>query len=180
MSFLDVMNAYFQGEKLEALWYILPSGILLVVLGITALKVEQGGFAWGVAVPCFLFGLILLGTGIGVGFRTDSQVAKLERVYAQSPAQLAEIEMPRMEKVNANFRTTFYLFGVIVFFGLGVHYLGGEHWGRAIGAVLILAGGIGLLIDGFAERRAVPYTEALQQISISDSAPPAENSQPPA
>ena len=72
-----------------------------------------------------------------------------------------------MEKVNANFKLTFNVFGVLTAIGLGIHYLGGSNWGRGLGAALILISAIGLLVDGFAERRAEPYTAALVQIAVS-------------
>lgn len=164
MPFLEVMHQYFRGEKLEAWFFILPSGLALVGFGITALRLERGSFAWGVAVPALLFGLVLAGTGLGVGLRTDRQVAALERGFSESPAALVLDELPRMKKVNANFRLTFVVFGVVVAIGLLLHYTVSAGWGRGLGAALVLIGGLGLLIDGFAERRAVPYTTALEQL----------------
>lgn len=165
MSFVEIMHTYFRGEKLEALWFILPVGVLLIVFGVVALKAERGGFARGVAIPCILFGLIFMGTGIGVGIRTKGQVADIEQSFRNSPAAMAQKELPRMEKVNANFKLTFVVFGVLAAVGLGVHYLGGPNWGRGVGAALILISAIGLLVDGFAERRAHPYTAALEEIA---------------
>jgi hypothetical protein len=165
MSFVEIMHAYFRGEKLEALAFILPTGVVLVALAAVALKVERGGFAWGVAVPCALFGLVLIGTGVGVGARTAGQVAALEHSYREAPAVMIGKELPRMQKVNTNFRITFFALGVLAAIGLALHYLGGAGWGRGLGSVLILAGAVGLLIDGFAERRAVPYTAALEELA---------------
>jgi hypothetical protein len=163
MSFIEAMQTYFRGEKLEALFFILTIGVALIAFGIVALKAETGGFAWGVAIPAILFGLVLVGTGIGVAWRTDAQVAELKKAYETDAAAMAKEEMPRMEKVNANFRTTFYVFGILAAVGLGLHYLAGPTVGRGLGAMLILVGALGLLVDGFAERRAVPYTQALQE-----------------
>ena len=163
MSFLDTMQTYFRGEKLEAIVFILPLGIVLMAFGAVALKVERGGFAWGVAVPCFLAGLALIGTGAAVAARTAGQVAEIKQGFEQAPATMVQKEIPRMQKVNANFRTTYIAFGVLAAAGLAIHYLFGDGWGRGLGAVLILVGALGLLIDGFAERRAVPYTAALEQ-----------------
>jgi hypothetical protein len=169
MSFIEPMNTYFRGEKIEAYWFLLPTGLLLVGLGVVALKAEKGGFALGLAIPCFLFGLILIGTGIGVGPRTDGQAAEIERTFLDDPSTLVYKELPRMEKVGANFRLTYFAFGALALLGLLVHYLGGPNWGRALGAMLILAGGIGLLIDGFAERRAEPYTAALRALAENET-----------
>jgi len=165
MSFIEIMNTYFRGEKLEALWFILPTGILLVILGVVALKAERGGFAWGVAIPCLLFGLVLAGTGIGVGTRTKGQVAEIEESFRNNPVEMVQKELPRMGKVNANFKLTFIIFGVLAAVGLGVHYLGGPNWGGGRGVVWFLVGAMGLLVDGFAERRAEPYTAALEEIA---------------
>ncbi|MGI9305602.1 MAG: hypothetical protein ACR2RB_23285 [Gammaproteobacteria bacterium] len=169
MSFIEIMNTYFRGEKLEAYWFILPAGVALVLLGAVAFKVEKGGFALGVAIPCLLFGLILIGTGLGVGTRTAGQIAEIHNAFLEDPVTIGRKELARMEKVNANFRMTYFAFGVLVLAGLLVHYFGGGNWGRGLGAMLILAGGIGLLIDGFAERRAEPYTAALQALSDNQS-----------
>lgn len=165
MPFLEVMHQYFRGEKLEAWFFILPLGVTLIGFGVTALRVERGGFAWGVAVPAILFGLVLVGTGLGVGLRTDGQVAGLERGFGESPAAFVHNELPRMKKVNANFRLTFVVFGVVAAIGLLFHYAAGTGWGRGLGAVLILIGGLGLLIDAFAEHRALPYTTALEELA---------------
>ena len=165
MSFIEVMQTYFRGEKLEAIFFILTIGLALVAFGIVAFKAESGGFAWGVAVPSIVFGLVLMGTGIGVAARTNSQIAEIKTGYQSDPGAMVKKELPRMEKVNANFRTTFYVFGVLAAIGLAFHYLAGPTWGRGLGAVLILVGALGLLIDGFAERRAVPYAAALEEIA---------------
>ncbi|MCB1303588.1 MAG: hypothetical protein KDK37_04900 [Leptospiraceae bacterium] len=177
MNFLEVMQSYFRGEKLEALYFILPIGLLLIALGIVALRAEKGGFAWGVAIPCFVFGALLLVTGATVGFRTSAQVAALQKSYAQSPGAMAGPELKRMEKVNKNFRFTFYAFGAVALLGLLLHYLVPADWARGLGAVLILGAAIGLLIDGFAERRAEPYTEALRSLPLQ-SGPSGDTSLP--
>jgi len=168
MGFLDVMHTYFRGEKIEAIWFIAVTGILLVVFGAVALKAERGGYAWGVAIPAILFGLVLMGVGATVGSRTDRQVAAIEHDFHQNPSALVEKELPRMEAVNANFRVTFYALGILVAAGLLFHYLAGPEWGRGLGSTLMLLGAIGLLIDGFAERRAEPYTAALVQMKATN------------
>ena len=163
MSFTDHMHSYFRGEKMEALFFILPVGLALIILGIVALRAESGGFAWGVAIPSFLFGLVLASAGIGVGIRTNSQVADIENRYAENPTALAEAELERITKVNKNFRLTFISFGILAAIGLAIHYLGGADLGRGLGSALLLISALGLLVDGFAERRAEPYTRVLEK-----------------
>lgn len=172
MSFMEVLHTYFRGEKIEALWFILPVGLLLVPFGIVTLKAERGGFAYGIAIPCLLFGIALIGTGVAVGTRTKGQVAEIEQSFQKNPVEMVARELPRMEKVNANFKLTFMAFGVLATAGLGIHYLCGPNWGRGLGAALILISAIGLLIDGFAGRRAEPYTSALIQIAATHADQP--------
>lgn len=167
MTFVDVMHTYFRGEKVEALWFIALTGILLVIFGLATLKAERGGYGWGVAAPAILFGLVLIGVGAGVGLRTDRQVAEIERSFYQNPSALVQKELSRMEQVNANFRLTFHATGILATIGLLFHYLAGPEWGRGLGSTLMLLGAIGLLIDGFAERRAEPYTAALAQLEAA-------------
>lgn len=164
MQFIDVMHTYFRGEKIEAFFFIATTGLALIIFGVTALKAERGGYALGVGIPSILFGLVLIGVGAGVGMRTDKQVAGLELSFQRSPAAFAQEELARMEKVNATFRTTYYVLGLVSAVGLFVHYLGGLGWGRGLGSTLILLGAIGLLIDGFAQRRAEPYMAALVEL----------------
>ena len=81
MSFIEIMQIYFRGEKIEAIWFILPIGVLLVAFGVMALKAERGGFAWGVAIPCFLFGIVLIAIGAGISLRTAGQVDEITRGF---------------------------------------------------------------------------------------------------
>lgn len=165
MPFLDFMHAYFRGEKLEALFWIVPAGLALVALGIVALRVERGGFAWGVAAPALLFGLVLAATGGVVAARTDGQVAALERAHAASPAEMARAELPRMRKVNADFRTYFAAFVALAAVGLFLVTALPAPWARGLGSTLLLVAAVGLLIDGFASRRAAGYTAAVEELA---------------
>ncbi len=168
MQFLDVMHTYFRGERLEALYFIVPVGLLLIAFAGVTLKAERGGFAWGLAIPLVLFGLVALATGLGVGLRTPAQVADIEAAYAADPSAMVAEELPRMEVVNANWPRYIAGYVVLVLLGLGLRFGLKADWAHGVGPALILIGALGFLIDGFAERRAVPYTEALEQIAAAD------------
>ena len=165
MPFIELMHTYFRGEKLEAFGFILPIGILLLVYGIVILKIERSGLTFGVAIPIILFGLVLVSTGLGVGLRTPGQVADLTQRYEDSLAQLIQTELPRIQKVNVNFRRTYWASGILAFIGLIFVYLVKTDWAHGLGAALILIGALGLIVDGFAERRAAQYTEALRELA---------------
>jgi len=59
MALVDAVQIYFQGEKLEALLFILPLGLMSVVFGLWLLTDNPNSFAKGVAIPFLLLGLLM-------------------------------------------------------------------------------------------------------------------------
>lgn len=171
MSFLQQMQDYFRGERIEALAFIIPAACILFVLAATAMKAEGGAFGIGLAVPLVLFGLLAGSVGLTVGLRTPGQVAALEAAYAASPRAMVEKELPRMRKVNAGWPV--YLTGYAVFavIGLALRFGLKSQWAQGVGPALVLIAAFGLLIDGFAERRARPYTQALESLAREHGVP---------
>jgi hypothetical protein len=82
-----------------------------------------------------------------------------------------------MQKVNANFRTTFVAFGVLTAVGLVLIFAIRAGWAQGLGSALILVSALGFMIDGFAGRRAKPYTEALEQLAAQHPSGPDEPAQ---
>ncbi len=163
MEFLEVVQTYFRGERLESSLFVVPGGIILIGLGIAAIRSETPAFAWSVAVPCFLFGLLFLGVGVGISLRTPGQVAALlQGLETDAPNTLAA-EIARMDKVLANFHLVLPTLGVIAFGGLVLRFGVSADWAQGLGPILVLIGGLGLLSDGFASRRALPYIAALAE-----------------
>jgi hypothetical protein len=173
MEFLEIMHTYFRGERLEAALFIAPAGFALAALGIAALRAETGGFAWSVAVPCFVFALVLVVVGIVVATRTAAQVDALVSGWEHDPAAMLREELPRMQAVVRNFGWTLIAFGVMAGAGLVFRFAIPGEWARGLGSVLVLLGGMGLMIDGFAERRARPYLAALKSAAAEHGIDPA-------
>lgn len=165
MPFLDTMHAYFRGERIEALYFIVPVGVAMLAFAAVTLRAERGGFAWGLAVPLVLFGIVAIGTGAVVGLRTPAQVADLEAGYQSDPSAMLAKELPRMEKVNDNWPRLVATWAALVVIGLGLRFGFKTDWAHGVGPALVLIGAMGFLIDGFAERRARPYTAALEALS---------------
>lgn len=162
MNIVDVMTEYFRGEKLEALVFILPLGLASMVFGIWLLTDAKEAFFRGVAGPFLVLGLALTITGATVGFRTPAQVERLSAAFVAQPEQTRVEENARMAKVNnawSTYLTTWASFAVV---GLVLRFVLKNELGRGIGTALVFFAGVGLLIDGFAERRAHPYTRALE------------------
>jgi hypothetical protein len=163
MKFLESMILYFQGEKLEALIFILPLGLLCMIFGGWLLSEGQQGFAKGIALPFLVLGLLLTVVGSTVGFRTPSQVAALQAAYQVTPDATLQAEKERMAKVNSAWPVylTFWIaFGVI---GFALRLFNPSEFFNGLAVALVFFAGVGLLFDGFADRRAQIYTQAIQE-----------------
>ena len=175
MDFLTIMQTYFRGERLEAALFIAPVGLLLVAVAIGAWRSESGSFMWGAILTAVLFGLLLAGTGIGITARTAGQLAGLEAGFSTDVVAMLHAELPRMHTVMLNFSRTQPAFGVIALVGLGLRFGLRSEWATSAGSVLVTVGGIVLMIDGFAERRAHPYVAALEALAVEHGVAVGEN-----
>ncbi len=164
-DFLEILNTYFWGERAEALFFIVPIGVLSLAFAGVVYRTQEGGFMWGIVIPFVLLGLALLVTGAVVGLRTSGQVDHLTALYETDRAALVAEEVPRMEQVNANWPRYVAMYVVFLVVGAVLRFAVHTDWALSAGTALLLFAAIGLFIDGFAERRAVPYTKALQDLS---------------
>ena len=165
MPFLEIMHAYFRGERVEALYFIVPIGVLMLAFAAVTLRAERGGFAWGLSIPLVVFGLFAIGVGAAVGLRTAGQVEAIESEFEREPGAMLANELPRMQKVNANWPIYIGMWTSMLLVGLGLRFGLKADWAHGVGPALILIGAMGFLIDGFAERRARPYTAALEALA---------------
>lgn len=165
LQLLAAMQVYFQGEKTEALVFILPIGLLSLVFGAWLLTDGDGGFARGVAIPFIAMGLLMSTVGAVVGYRTPAQVVRLQSALQHAPDQARARELARMDKVNGAWK--YYLAGWVAFgiCGLVLRFATGGDFTQGLGIALVFFAGVGLLVDGFAERRTHPYVAALEQLT---------------
>jgi hypothetical protein len=162
MSFEATMQTYFRGEKLESFVFIAPFGLLCIAFAIAILYESRTPFSIGLAIPFLVLGAVLLGVGLAVGLRTDGQLAALNTLYASDKARFLAEELPRMQKVNAAWPTYIRTWCSFLAIGIVLRFIVKQDWAFGFGVGLIFFGAVGLIIDGFAERRAVPYTAALK------------------
>lgn len=172
MEFQEIMLTYFRGERVEALFYILPGGLVLLGLAATAYLSYRDGFGLGLAIPLALFGVIAVSTGLYIGQRTPGQVAALEQAYAEDPAAMVGEELPRMQKVNENWPRLVATWTVLALAGVAIRFAFKADWAHGLGPGLVMLGAMGFLIDGFAERRARPYTAALEALAAEHGVNP--------
>lgn len=161
LKLLDATQVYFHGEKVEALVFILPVGLLSLVFGGWLVTDGGSGFARGVAIPFLLMGLVMTTVGATVGFRTPAQVAAVQVALHSDPSAAQAAETARMVKVNGAWKIYLVMWAVFGVTGLVLRFASRNDFLQGLGIALVFFAGVGLLVDGFAERRTHPYTDAL-------------------
>ncbi len=163
MKFIETMLPYFQGEKIEALVFILPIGLLCLVFGGWLLSEGHQGFARGVAIPFIAMGLVIAVIGGTVGFRTPAQTSQIQQSYSANSAGTIKSEIVRMEKVNQAWPWYLAIWVVFAIVGLGLRLLNTSEFLRGFGIALVFFSGLGLMIDGFADRRGRFYSNVINE-----------------
>lgn len=172
MKLLEAITPYFMGEKIEALVFILPLGLLSLVFGGWLWSESAGdSFSRGVALPFLLMGLVMGVVGGVVGFRTPAQVTTLTAALEASPEPALRAERARMEKVNRAWPMYLAVWAVFGVAGLALRFGTRGDFTQGLGISLVFFCGVCLLVDGFAERRARPYTAALEAQASSSNRP---------
>lgn len=161
LSLLQAMQTYFQGEKIEALVFILPGGLLSLVFGLWLLADHPDAFARGVAIPCLAMGLLMSTVGAVVGLRTPAQAAQLQAALQTAPEATRAAEVQRMAKVNSAWKVYLALWAAFGVAGLALRFALASDFAHGLGIALVFYAGVGLLVDGFAERRTHPYGSVL-------------------
>jgi len=171
IELLEAIQIYFQGEKFEALVFILPIGLLSIVFSIWLLTDNPGSFAKGVAIPFLILGLLMTTVGSVVGFRTPSQVSAVMKAIEVDAQTGIQAEVQRMIKVNKAWPTYLAIWALFGIAGLLLRFAANADFYQGIGIALVFFAGIGLLIDGFAERRTHPYVDTLKANAETSEAP---------
>lgn len=173
MSFVDVLQEYFRGEK--------QVGVMLAVVGAAFLagavwvfRTQAGGFAWGLAVPLVLVGLAFGGGGTFLALRSDRQITELSARYQSEPDAFLADEVPRMERVNANWPRVKIAWTAVITVALVLLMAVRRDWASGVGLALLLVMTVLFFTDVFAERRAAVYTRALEHARSERAQPPSK------
>jgi hypothetical protein len=161
LPLLQAMQIYFQGEKIEALVFILPGGLLSLVFGIWLLTDHPDALARGVAIPCLAMGLLMTTVGAVVGYRAPAQAAQLQAALQTAPQATQAAEVRRMDKVNNAWKYYLALWAAFGVAGLVLRFAPASDFAQGLGIALVFYAGVGMLVDGFAERRTRPYVSVL-------------------
>jgi hypothetical protein len=106
-----------------------------------------------------------------VGYRTPTQVRELHSEFAIRPEAAQKQEIVRMQKVNdawPRYLVIWVIFGVA---GLVLRLFFKADFLQGLGIALVFFSGVILMVDGFAERRARVYANALRDHSVPSPNP---------
>lgn len=170
---LRAIELYFQGEKIEALGFILPIGLLSLVFSAWLFTDSPSSFARGVAIPFLVMGLVMTAVGGVVGLRTPSQVTQLQQGLQTDVRSAVAAESVRMDTVNKAWSKYLILWGLMGVVGLGLRFATSVNFAHGLGIALVLFSGVGLMVDGFAERRAHSYAATLAGVAGAAAPQPA-------
>lgn len=159
------IQAYFNVEQLGAL--------MIFIIGLVAFSgayyflflANYPDFYQGMAWPLLVVAVIQITVGVFIYFRTPHDIKRVETFYHDQPEKLITDELPRMKKVLKSF--VFYVRLQVLLCIVGVVMIIFTHATSnllmGIGVGLLVQGGIMLMFDYLAERRAGEYTRQLEQ-----------------
>jgi len=164
VDFVDAMQAYFAGEKLTGLLFA-AYGVVLLGAAFWLHRTHEGGFMWAIVIALGVLGLGALVGGSILAWKTGPQVDALVSLYREDVGAFVAQELPRMQKVNANWVRLEAVWTVLIVVALVLLWSVKRDWviGTALG--LLVAGTSAMLLDVFAERRALVYTARLETLA---------------
>lgn len=160
MDLLEIAHTYFRGERSAGI-VLGVAGVALCAFSVWIWRTQSGGFAWGLLVPLALVGLVGLAGGPLFVWKTARQVGELDAAYRADAEGTIASERTRMARVDANWPRLKIGWSVIALAALVLLMLVKRDWATGLGLALMLIATLLFFVDVFAERRAVPYTDAL-------------------
>lgn len=150
---------YFIAEKHESLLFMLV-GAAAIALAIVLLRRRSS--LRGMAGPLIAVALLQAVVGATVCFRSDAQMTQLQQQYRDDPARFRSAETPRMKTVIVNFALYKRIEIGLLALGMAIVVVlrRREFW-FAFGLGLVLQSAFMLLLDFFAEKRALEYFRAM-------------------
>lgn len=162
MELAETMQVYFRGEKHVA-FFLVGLGVALALFAAWVWRTQSGPFAWWLLTPLALVGVGAAIGGVVFAMKTERQVAELTTQLEADREATVTAESARMAKVNANWPRLKLAWGAITLVALGLLLVVKRDWSSGLGLALMLLMAVLFCVDVFAERRAVPYTEALER-----------------
>ena len=155
---VEALKTYFAAERL--------TGAILAIYGVVILGAvaylhqTHTAFGGGLVVPLGLLGLGAVVGGSVLAIKTGPQ---LEALLALAAPELLAQELPRMQKVNANWVWLKSTWSVLIAVSLVVLWTVKRDGATGVALAFLVAASSAMVLDVFAERRARVYTAALER-----------------
>jgi hypothetical protein len=162
------IEKYFIAEKQESLVFLVI-GLLAIVLALIFYFIVKTQVYRGAAVPLLVLGLVQAIAGYAVILRSDDQRISQVYAYDMNPDQLKTIELTRMRKVKTNFQIYRWIEIGAIITGIVLiilfHNPTGKTYWLGLGITLTLMAAELFIADFIAEKRAVHYTNQLEEFN---------------
>lgn len=159
------IEKYFIGEKQEALLFLVI-GILAVLIAAYLFFAHKGIIQKGIAVPLLIFGLLQAIIGYSIYTKSDKQRIDLVYAYDMNPNKITQEELPRITKVNSQFRIILIAEVVFLIAGIVLIFLYRNQPAKAflfgVGIGLLLQAAVLLVADLIAVKRNALYGKQLR------------------
>jgi hypothetical protein len=155
---------YFNAEKSESLLFVLVGFIAISISLYCLFKIKQP-FYNGLSYALVAIALIQLVVGLSVYFRSPKDIQRVNTFIKEAPSKIQTEEIPRMQTVNRNFiiyrwvEIALVVIGIILFLFVSKLSLA-----KGLGLGLSIQAGLMLLLDYFAESRALVYLNYLKDL----------------
>lgn len=161
MQSVSEMQLYFKGERDIGIT-VLVIGVVMAAVLFYLWKIYRQPLGYGLMIPGGLF--MILGFVIGPVLITSSNQriqTYTQQIQTDTPGFL-RVEKPRMDRVNANWIRLKITWAILALLCMGtIFFVKREFWvGVALGFFFLSASL--MILDTFAEKRALRYSSTLQ------------------
>lgn len=157
------IHEYFQAERIESLVFMII-GATSIVCGFYFLLVVNSKFYNGLSWPLIFIGIMQLFVGTIIYFRSPTDIKRVTTFSQNSPKNIRNLEIPRMEKVMTKFKLYRYIEMGLTIIGLILFLIASPtgFW-KGVGLGIIIQAGLMLIADSFAENRGHHYLKFLEE-----------------
>lgn len=164
MGFLEAVELYFRGERITG-YLLIPVGVVAVAAGVYLWRVHGAPTARGMGIPLLIIGAAMAIGGPLLARTVNARQDRLEASFADSPAEPVAAELARIEKVNRNWRYLKIAWAGLAAVAFALVFAVGREWVHGVALALLIAVAALMVIDTFAEQRAVTYETHLRALS---------------
>ena len=156
------IHDYFQAEKNESLVFVIV-GTAAILSGFYFLVVINSKFYNGLSWPLIFIAVIQIFVGTIIYFRSPTDEKRVLNFAQNSPKNIKNLEIPRMDKVMTKFKLYRYIEISLIILGLILFLIASPtgFW-KGVGLGIIIQAAIMLLADSLAEKRGQYYLDFLK------------------